>query len=98
MRRLAKRKQTIKAGSRKARRVTYRKPGSGARMGVAEPKASPVRANTPRARQPSRKKRYARLRRLLRQWMDDDPSYDERVSAALESLPPGPVRFREDFE
>jgi hypothetical protein len=30
--------------------------------------------------------------------MDEDPSYDERVSAALEALHPGPVRFREDFE
>jgi hypothetical protein len=29
--------------------------------------------------------------------MDEDPSYDERVSAALEILDSTPVKFREDF-
>jgi len=30
--------------------------------------------------------------------MDEDPSYDERVSVALEILDPAPVKFREDLD
>ena len=93
-----KRKKTHKVGSGKVRRVVYQKGGAGTRLTVAEPKASTAPPRKPREDQSDRKRRYARLRRLLRQWMDEDPSYDERVSAALEVLDPTPAKLREDFD
>ena len=87
-----KRKKRNQVGSGKVRRVAYPKGRAGARLTVAEPKASPVAPNKSREHQSDRKRRYAWLRRLLRQWMDEDPSYDERVSAALEALDPTPVK------
>ena len=84
-----KRRKTNQVGSGKVRRVAYPKGGPGARLTVAEPKASPVAPSKSRSK---RKRRYARLRRLLRQWMDEDPVYDERVSAALEALDPTAVK------
>lgn len=41
-------------------------------------------------------RRYRGAAQLLRAWMEEDPSYDERAGAALEeSLKGDPVRFRE---
>ena len=45
-----------------------------------------------------RMERNRRAAALLRDWMEEDPDYDERVGAALEAMGEYPVRFREDFD
>jgi hypothetical protein len=47
----------------------------------------------------TRAQRYHRAAALLRQWMTEDPEYDERVGALLEQeLEQDPIRFAEEFE
>jgi hypothetical protein len=45
-----------------------------------------------------RMERNRKAAALLREWMEEDPDYDEQVGAALEAMGEHPVRFREDFE
>lgn len=45
-----------------------------------------------------RMERNRRAAALLREWMEEDPDYDEQVGAALEAMGEYPVRFREDFD
>ena len=42
--------------------------------------------------------RNRRAAALLREWMEEDPDYDEQVGAALEAMGDYPVRFRENFD
>lgn len=45
-----------------------------------------------------RMERNRRAAALLREWMEEDPDYDEQVGAALEAMGDYPVRFRENFD
>ena len=51
------------------------------------------------SRRLTRAGRYRRVAALLRQWMAEDPGYDERVGALLEQdLEQDPIHFAEEFE
>lgn len=71
---------------------------------VAEPKpATSRRAARPRPPGESmsvaeRIERNRKAAALIREWMDEDSDYDERVGAALEAMGECPVRLREDFD
>lgn len=85
-----------------ASRRSYGKAERGGR--VAEPRP----ATKPRALVPKPwtdplppAERIARNRRaaaLLREWMEEDSNYDEKVGAALDAMGECRVRFREDVD
>lgn len=78
-------------------------PRRGRPQGAAASKSrAAARVSTPKKETPrrlTRAQRYHQAAALLRQWMTEDPEYDERVGALLErELEQDPIRFAEEFE